>query len=131
MLGPDDPPPFELLNADGSAPCLIVCDHASNRIPSSLKDLGLAARHRTEHIAWDIGAAAMARRLSESLDAPAILAGYSRLVVDCNRYIADPAAFTPHSDTVEIPGNVGLDEPEKAWRTREIYRPYHAAWIAA
>jgi len=69
----------------------------------------------------------MARRLSELLAAPALLAGYSRLVVDCNRYIDDPAAFAHRSDGVEVPGNAALNDAERAQRTTNIYRPYHDA----
>jgi predicted N-formylglutamate amidohydrolase len=127
MLGPADPSPFELVNPDGKAPCLIVCDHASHVIPESLGDLGVAPAHRYEHIAWDIGAAVMARRLAERLDAPAVLAGFSRLVVDCNRYLDDPSAFVHTSDQVAVPGNIAMTDSERAQRVAQIYRPYHNA----
>ncbi len=127
VLGPRDPPPFELANPEGRGPCLIVCDHASHIIPESLSDLGVAPGHRREHIAWDIGASVMARRLAERFDAPAVLAGYSRLVVDCNRYLDDPAAFAHVSDAVAVPGNATMTDTERARRVSSIYRPYHNA----
>lgn len=127
MLGPQDPPPFEQVNPQGRAPCLIVCDHASRVIPSALGDMGLAPEALAEHIAWDIGAASIARRLAERLDAPAVLAGYSRLVVDCNRYLDDPAIMVETSDTLAIPANRGLGDAERAARVAAIYRPYHNA----
>lgn len=127
LLGPDDPPPFELVNPGGTAPRLIVCDHASHRIPHALGDLGIDPAHRFEHIAWDIGAAVMARRLSELFDAPAVLASYSRLVVDCNRYLEDPAAFVHASDGVAVPGNIEMSDAQRARRVDEVYRPYHDA----
>lgn len=34
-------PPFEALNAGGTAPLLLLCDHASQLIPSDLDSLGL------------------------------------------------------------------------------------------
>ena len=63
----------------------------------------------SRHIAWDIGAAELTRRLADRLDAPAVLAGYSRLVIDLNRQPGDPQSILEVSDGVVIPGNVGLD----------------------
>ena len=64
LLGPGDPPPFETLNEGSRSRVLLVCDHASCRVPVALDDLGLSETERTEHIGWDIGAGAVARRLS-------------------------------------------------------------------
>ncbi|MBT5434912.1 MAG: hypothetical protein HOI34_20915 [Rhodospirillaceae bacterium] len=127
MLSEKDPAPFELVNPEGKAPCLIVCDHASSVIPESLGELGVDQQHRLEHIAWDIGAAVMARRLAELFDAPAVLAGFSRLVVDCNRYLDDPSAFVLTSDTIAVPGNMAMTDSERAQRVAQIFRPYHNA----
>jgi len=127
MLLPGEPPSFEVVNGEGSAPCLILCDHASRRIPRVLGDLGLAPAHLEEHIAWDIGAAAMSLRLAERLDAPAVLAGYSRLVIDCNRYLDDPAIMVETSDTIPVPGNRNLDDGARAARVAALWRPYHNA----
>jgi predicted N-formylglutamate amidohydrolase len=127
MLLPGDPAPFEVVNAQGRSPCLIVCDHASPLIPGALGDMGLADGTRLEHIAWDIGAAVMARRLAQRLDAPAVLAGFSRLVIDCNRYLDDPALIVETSDTLAVPANRQLGDAERASRVAEIYRPYHNA----
>ena len=127
MLGPGDPPPFALVNPDGRAPCLIVCDHASPVVPEALGDLGVAPDRRYDHIAWDVGAAAMARRLADRFDAPAILAGYSRLVVDCNRHVDDPAAFARVSDGAAVPGNAAMTGADRSRRIANVYRPYHNA----
>lgn len=131
LLTPDDPPPFETLNEQGTSRALVVCDHASCRIPSVLGTLGLSEAERTEHIGWDIGAAAVARRLSALLDAPAVLAGYSRLVIDCNRPVGAPDRIPPESDTVPVPGNVGLDRSAIDARITAIFTPYHEAIAAA
>ena len=127
MFGAHEPPPFEVVNPGGKAPCLLVCDHASPRVPEALGDLGVPERSRREHIAWDIGAALITRRLSALLDAPAVLSGYSRLVVDCNRYIDDPAAFLRTSDGIEIAGNARLTDSQRDARVTSVYRPYHDA----
>jgi len=105
LLGRNDPPPFEVHHRGGRAPVLIVCDHASRAIPESLARLGLPDEATWRHIAWDIGAAELARALSTRLDAPAVLAGYSRLVVDCNRRLEDPSCFVAVGDGQRIPGN--------------------------
>ncbi len=112
-----------------SADCLLVCDHASQRIPEKLGDLGLDRQYLGEHIAWDIGAETMTRRLAERLDAPAIVAGFSRLVVDCNRYLDHPQAFVEVSDQIDVPGNKGLSEAAKAERAAALHRPYHDAIV--
>ena len=131
LLGPGDPPPFETLNESGTSRALVVCDHASCRIPAALGTLGVSEVERTEHIGWDIGAGAVARRLSALLDAPAVLAGYSRLVIDCNRPAAAPDRIPPVSDSVPVPGNNGLDQAAVDARIAEIFTPYHDAIAAA
>ena len=131
LLGPGDPPPFETLNEQRTSRILIVCDHASCRIPDALGTLGLSQVERTEHIGWDIGAGAVARRLSGLLDAPTVLAGYSRLVIDCNRPAGAPDRIPAVSDSVPVPGNTGLDQEEVDARIEEIFTPYHDAIAAA
>jgi len=130
MIGRDDPPPFVILHEHGTAPALIVCDHASRAFPRGMRRLGLPELPSWQHIAWDIGAGELARGLSHALDAPAVLAGYSRLVVDCNRRPDDPEAFRKVSDGWEIPGNQDLTEFERRVRLASFFDPYHEA-IAA
>ena len=126
LLGPADPPPFAVTNAGGRGCALLVCDHASNRMPTALGTLGLAADRLQEHIAWDIGAAAAAQILSARFDAPLVETGYSRLAIDCNRDISDPTSIPEVSDDVPIPGNRRLDKAEAAARADRIMAPYHA-----
>jgi predicted N-formylglutamate amidohydrolase len=111
----------------GRRPWLLVCDHASREIPASLAGLGLPVEATWRHIAYDIGAADLARALAARLDAPAVLAGYSRLVVDCNRRLEDATAFTVSGDGHRIVGNEDLDATERARRADACYRPYHEA----
>jgi len=127
LLAPDEPPPFEQINADGTAPVLLVCDHASNRVPRVLGDLGLPPERLGEHIGWDIGAAIVTRLLAPMLAAPALLCGYSRLVVDCNRDTDDPSSIPESSDGVEIPANLNLTPEQRAARLGAIFHPYHGA----
>lgn len=127
LLGADDPPPFEVVNPDGSAPFLLVCDHASRLIPSSLEKLGVADWVLDRHVACDIGAKALTLALSKRFDAVAVLAGYSRLVVDLNRQLHDPSAFIKVSDGIAIPGNIELSEAGRQARIDTLFDPYHAA----
>jgi predicted N-formylglutamate amidohydrolase len=127
LIGPGEPPPFRVLNPQGRARLLVVCDHASRRIPSALNNLGLDELALGRHIASDIGAGDVAEALSARLDAPAVLAGYSRLVIDCNRGLSDPTSILAVSDGEFIPGNQGLGEAERDERVRQFFHPYHDA----
>lgn len=130
LLGPDDPPPFTIRRPAGRAPVLLACDHAGRAVPRALDRLGLDEAALSRHIAWDIGAAAVTRLLAAALDAPAVLGGFSRLVIDCNRDPADPTSIPTVSDGVTIPRNHALSAADRAARAAAIFRPYHAA-IAA
>jgi predicted N-formylglutamate amidohydrolase len=118
---------FEIRREQGSGPFVIVCDHATNYVPGELANLGLTEADLARHIAWDIGAAAIADILSERFDSPAIFSGTSRLVVDCNRQL-DAADLIPEvSDGTIIPGNQMLSEAEREARVQDYFVPYHAA----
>ena len=125
MLLENEPPAFKVLNSGGRAPLLIACDHAENRIPGSLGNLGLQDDYLQAHIAYDIGAKQVAIRLSELFDAPLILAEYSRLVIDLNRHLSDPTLIARESDHIVIEGNCGLTEGDKNARIEEIFQAYH------
>jgi predicted N-formylglutamate amidohydrolase len=127
LLLPDEPPPVELVNADGPSSAVLVCDHASNRVPQWLGTLGLEAVHLADHIGWDPGAADVACRLSACLDAPLVLSGYSRLVIDCNRPPGHAQSIAEQSAGVPVPGNRGLTPLDRERRLNTFFRPYHAA----
>jgi predicted N-formylglutamate amidohydrolase len=117
----------EIVNATGAGSAVLVCDHASNRIPRRLGTLGLDAGALHEHIAWDRGAADVAGRLSELLDAPLVSSGYSRLVIDCNRPLESPESIPVGTGGVRVPGNRALADRERALRVDALFRPYHRA----
>lgn len=119
--------PFELVlpHKTDSVPLLIVCDHASNRLPPAYETLGLPAPSLETHIAYDIGAASAARALSEFFGAPAVLARWSRLLIDLNRGEDDPTLVMKLSDGVIVPGNAGAGDGEVASRLTRFHRPYH------
>jgi predicted N-formylglutamate amidohydrolase len=105
---------------------VIVCDHAGRAVPARLHALGLPEAVLGLHVAYDIGAAGLARALGARLGACVILQTYSRLVIDCNRPVGHPASIAEISDGIAIPGNAGLTEAERAARARAIHAPYHA-----
>jgi len=125
LLGPDDPAPVSVVNPNGSAPLLLICDHASNAVPAALRGLGLVERDLHRHIAWDIGAAEVTRLLAAALDAPAVLAGYSRLVIDTNRRLDHPESIVKESDGTLVPGNAELSPEDIRARTDACFWPYH------
>jgi len=127
LLAADEPAPFKVLNSSSERPLLLVCDHASRRFPRALGDMGLDPLARRCHLALDIGAKALTKRLSAGLGVTSVLAGYSRLVVDCNRDLLDPGAFLEFGDGIVIPGNRNLTLEQKAARAEAIYWPYHRA----
>jgi predicted N-formylglutamate amidohydrolase len=134
LLDPDEAPPFEIINAEGMANALLVCDHASNRLPRRLGGLGLRRDQMQAHIAWDLGAAEVARGLAVRLDAPLILSGYSRLVIDLNRPLGSPELIPAQSDGVKISGNQALSPVARAARIAALFLPYHRAiaqWLDA
>jgi predicted N-formylglutamate amidohydrolase len=127
LIGENDPDPYEILNPDGEASMLLICDHASRAFPQTMGLIGLDESALEKHIAWDIGAAEVTRRLSEKLDAAAVLAGYSRLLIDVNRQPGDPGSIPEISDTTSVPGNLNLGEPEQLERVESFFWPYHHA----
>jgi len=123
LIGPGDSPPFTTYNDHASSPVLVVADHASPYFPASLNQLGLADWVLERHVAWDIGVDKLARFLADELDAQAILAGFSRLIIDPNRQPDDPSAIPEISDGIAIPGNIGLDDEQKALRFQSFFKP--------
>ncbi len=130
LLHPDEPSPVTTINPDGRSPVVLVCEHASNRIPAALGDMGLQQQHRQSHIAWDIGAEAVARAMAARLDAVLFVQNYSRLICDCNRKTSVGDFIPLLSESVSIPGNAGLTGVEREARTAEIFTPFHAAVAA-
>ena len=120
-------PAFDVMNATGTGPAVIICEHASNHIPARYDGLGLDAAARASHAAWDPGAEAVARLLSKALDAPLIAGRVSRLVYDCNRPPDAPSAMPAKSETIAIPGNATLSDDDRAERVRTVYAPFTEA----
>jgi predicted N-formylglutamate amidohydrolase len=109
---------------------LITCDHASNRVPDWVNggDLGIPPQDMGRHIAWDVGAAGVARQLGLLLESPVILSDFSRLVIDPNRGEDDPTLLMKLYDGTIIPANRHAGPEERERRLDRLYRPYHAAY---
>lgn len=134
LLSPGEPPPFEVIAPEAPAPFLLICDHASNRVPKTLGDLGVHKSSFDLHVAWDIGALDAAKRLARRFDATLIHSNYSRLVIDCNRRPDSINLCPPVSDGVEVPANIDIAEADRQSRLDMLHQPYHdaiEAWIAA
>jgi predicted N-formylglutamate amidohydrolase len=123
----DGPAPVTVVNAGGASPYVLLCEHASNYIPPRYDRLGLSQADLGRHIAYDIGAADVARELSRRLDAPLLLSGYSRLLIDCNRPLDAPSSIPARSEATDIPGNMGIDAAERARRDALYFAPFRTA----
>ncbi|MEL7461701.1 MAG: N-formylglutamate amidohydrolase [Pseudomonadota bacterium] len=120
---------FILHGQDRSGDWVVTCDHAANRVPDEIGGgtLGLSAPDMARHIAYDVGAAGVARALADALDAPAVLSNFSRLVIDPNRGEDDPTLVMKLYDGTIIPENRAADAAEVDRRLGAYYRPYHTA----
>lgn len=127
LLRPDEYPAVEIFNQSGCSPLLLVCDHASKAIPKNLDNLGLGVTQLDRHIAYDIGAAEVTRLIAKKINSQAVLASYSRLVIDVNRPPGDPQSILRKSDKTIIPGNQSLTENVKNSRVFNLFEPYHNA----
>lgn len=127
LIRDGDPAPFEIVNPDGATPLLLVADHASNAFPAHMDHLGLDQRVLDLHVAYDIGTRAITKRMAQRLDCPAVLAGYSRLLIDPNRQPGHPQSIPPLSDAIAIPGNQDLSEAAQTARVESFFTPYHHA----
>ena len=132
LLFDDDPAPFEVQNGEGRSP--VPRDLRSRGAPPA--EIARLARELSDddlarHIAWDLGASAVAQRLAAALDATLIRQTYSRLVIDCNRPLAAADSIAGSSERTLIPGNQCLSPSAAEARAREVFHPYHDAIVGA
>jgi len=121
--------PYHIEGADRPARWLVTCDHATNAVPDFVGSgsLGISPEDMERHIAWDVGAAGVARALGAALDGPMIASNFSRLVIDPNRGEDDPTLVMKLYDGTVIPANRHVGEDDLARRLNRLYRPYHTA----
>lgn len=117
------------LAASATGAAVITCEHASNRLPPRYRSLGLRPSRLASHIAWDPGAASVARRCARALGCPVHEGRYSRLLIDLNRSIANRRLIPATAFGVQVPGNRGLSAAERRLRIARYYLPYREAVI--
>jgi predicted N-formylglutamate amidohydrolase len=119
---------WEMIDGGARSPFLLIADHASNHVPSSI-NLGITAELLNTHIAIDIGVAPLGRAICAELDCPGILGSVSRLVVDLNREEDADQVIPTKSDGHIIPGNT-INGAERADRIKRYWQPYHSRLAA-
>jgi predicted N-formylglutamate amidohydrolase len=122
--------PFDIIEGDRTLGVVLIADHAHRELPDEYGDLGLPAAEFDRHIAYDIGVEMVTHRLASLLGAPAVMARFSRLLIDPNRGEDDPTLIRQLYDGTIVPGNYRIDEEERERRLDRFYRPYHDAVAA-
>jgi predicted N-formylglutamate amidohydrolase len=125
LLAPGEGAAVEVRETRG--PFVVVCEHASNRVPQAVRTLGLSSADLERHIAWDPGAAELSAGLATRLPGALVTQRFSRLVVDCNRDPADADAIVTFSEDTRVPGNLGLSPEARQRRVAGLWAPFHAA----
>ncbi|TPI50479.1 MULTISPECIES: N-formylglutamate amidohydrolase [unclassified Mesorhizobium] len=119
--------PFDVVEGDRKRGMVLLADHARRDLPEDYGSLGLPAAAFDRHIAYDIGVEAVTRELAALLDVPAVLANFSRLLIDPNRGEDDPTLIRQLYDGTVVTGNYPLAPEERERRLDRFYRPYHDA----
>lgn len=119
--------PFEIIDGDRKRGMVLLADHARRDLPEEYAGLGLPAEEFQRHIAYDIGVEMVTRKLAALTGAPAVLANFSRLLIDPNRGEDDPTLIRQLYDGTVVPGNYPMAEDERERRLERYYRPYHEA----
>lgn len=122
--------PFEIIEGARERGLILIADHAKRALPDEYGDLGLPAEEFQRHIAYDIGVEWVTRRLAALTGAPAVMANFSRLLIDPNRGEDDPTLIRQLYDGTVVPGNYPLAAEERERRLDNFYRPYHDAVAA-
>ncbi|SEK69418.1 Predicted N-formylglutamate amidohydrolase [Roseovarius nanhaiticus] len=127
---PEGSDAVEVIGEGATGAALILCEHASHRIPADYDGLGLSDEAATSHAAWDPGARDLALHLMRRLDGTLVASTVSRLVYDCNRPPEAASAMPEKSELIEVPGNARLTQAQRDRRTEAVYRPFCAAVTA-
>lgn len=106
---------------------LLICEHAGRLVPAPWADLGLPRALLDTHFGWDAGAGALTEALAERLKAPAVLATYSRLFLDINRFEMDWDVMRPDLAGIPVPANIAPDPADRALRERVARQPFDRA----
>ena len=105
---------------------LLICEHASPRLPELWQWPEADGWILDTHWAVDLGARALTLSLAEALGAPAILARFSRLLIDPNRPADSPTLLRDRAEGRVIHLNEVIAPEDRERRLADYYRPYHA-----
>jgi predicted N-formylglutamate amidohydrolase len=119
--------PFDVVEGDRKRGIVLLADHARRELPEEYRSLGLPSAEFDRHIAYDIGVETVTRELAAMLGVPAVLANFSRLLIDPNRGEDDPTLIRQLYDGTIVPGNYPMATEEREKRLDRFYRPYHDA----
>ncbi|RFC67777.1 MULTISPECIES: N-formylglutamate amidohydrolase [Mesorhizobium] len=119
--------PFEVIEGNRKKGMVLIADHAGRALPDEYGSLSLPAREFDRHIAYDIGVEGLTRELATMTGAPAVMANFSRLLIDPNRGEDDPTMIRQLYDGTVIQANYPMTEKERKKRLNDFYRPYHDA----
>ncbi len=104
---------------------VISCEHASNDVPEGVV-LDVGRDVLASHVAWDPGAAEIARAVATALDLTPILGTATRLYVDLNRSEHGPSVIPAVAFGTPVPGNTTLTVADRDARLRH-HRAYRGA----
>ncbi len=99
---------------------IVSCEHAGNVVPAAYREHFLGHEHHLRtHRGWDPGALLLAREICKSLGAPLYATATTRLLIDANRSVGNPAL---HGEMVR-----GLPQRERRVIVATHYRPHRDA----
>jgi len=119
---------YELVEGNRVSPVLFSCEHASQELPPEWTWDVRDRRLVSTHWAFDLGAAELTREFADAYNAPAILARFSRLLVDPNRPIESNTLFRDHAEGEPVFMNTDVEPGERSRRLERCYEPYHEAF---
>ena len=96
---------------------IVTCEHSDNKVPAEYRHLfELNPEILETHRGYDIGALELTKTISEHLKSEAFAHDVSRLLVDTNRSLDNPTAFSEFMDDV--------DKDTRRSIVKEYYLPY-------
>lgn len=119
--------PVEIIQGNFHGGMLLVADHAMRHLPQEYGRLGLPDGEFERHIAYDIGVEGVVRHISELTGAPAVVARFSRLLIDPNRGEDDPTLVRQLYDGSVIRANYPMSAEEREKRLNSYFRPFRRA----
>ncbi|MEL6341984.1 MAG: N-formylglutamate amidohydrolase [Myxococcota bacterium] len=118
---------YEVYGFPGSGPLLITCEHASNRLPDPLPCTESDRAILQTHWGIDIGARAVCMEMVERSRSTAVMARFSRLVIDPNRHPDRTDLIKPSVENTPLSFNHNLSEADRQHRIAQYHEAYHLA----